>query len=288
LWRYANLSTAPTATPTPVPATPTPTPTVSAVALFVETFDNNTGLDRFDTGVWHRDPYLVEQNSWPGDHGPNCEPPEQKRIIHRNNPSESFYLCADHMMTSVGDTSGYSVAWFSPDQVFADVTEISFDVNLTDLGSRQWWKVGVVTDRLYGQTRSTCCGTRPAFVVSDVDAADTGTSLNTPDLFIATWGGGLSGGYPGGLKIGNSNTGASANPTPNDIRIRHPATLRDNGNGTVTFTVAGVSATRQGSFPEGPLRVVFYDHNYTPTKPDPASNNDSGLFTWHWDNIIIR
>ena len=42
--------------------------------------------------------------------------------------------------------------------------------------------------------------------------------------------------------------------------------MKDNGDGTVTFTGAGVSITEQGSFPDGPVRVVFYDHNYTPDK----------------------
>ena len=78
-------------------------------------------------------------------------------------------------------------------------------------------------------------------------------------------------------------TGVVANPTPNDKATRHPVSLVDNGNGTVTFTVAGVSTTQAGSFPQCPCRVVFYDHNYTPDKDGvPAGHS------WHWDNIIIR
>ena len=49
-------------------------------------------------------------------------------------------------MTSVGDTSGYSIAWFSPKQTFqaGATTQVSFDVNVTDLGNRQWWEVSLV------------------------------------------------------------------------------------------------------------------------------------------------
>ena len=47
-------------------------------------------------------------------------------------------------MTSVGDTSGYSTAWFSPKQTFTGATTVSWDVNVTDLGARQWWEVAIV------------------------------------------------------------------------------------------------------------------------------------------------
>ena len=254
-----------------------------AGATFVETFTGNTGLERFNFGVWHRDPYLVATQSWGGDHDLNCGNPTTQRTIHRDQPSESFYNCVDHMMDSVGDTSGYSVAWFSPNQTFSSVAEVDFDVNLTDLGARKWWKVGVVSEARYNSTYNSCCSVAPGFLASDVGAADLPNDLDSPDLFAATWGGGASAGYPGGMKVGNTQTNANANPTPNDKATRHPVSLVDNGNGTVTFTVAGESATVSGAFPKCPCRVVFYDHNYTPDKGGAPQGH-----TWHWDNIVVR
>ena len=252
---------------------------------FIETFTGNTGLQRFNHGVWHRDPYDVVTSQWTGDHDAACGSPATQRVIHRSAPDESFYNCVDHMMESVGDTSGYSVGWFSPKQTFGSVKEVDFDVNLTDLKARKWWKVGVVSEARYNSTyNGSCCYPAPGFLVSDVGAADLPMSLNTSDIFVATWGGGASAGYPGGrMKIGNNNVGASANPTPNDKATRHKVSLVDNGNGTVTFTVAGVAATASGSFPACPCRVVIYDNNYRPTK----DGMPQGL-TWHWDNIIVK
>jgi hypothetical protein len=58
--------------------------------------------------------------------------------------------------------------------------------------------------------------------------------------------------------------------------------LVDNGNGTVTFTVAGSSCTTAGAFPDGPAHVVFYDNNYNPDKDGPVIGH-----TWHWDSIVV-
>ena len=285
-WYPANSDFTPT-TPTRLLDTRTPAapaaPAVPTNSQFVETFDGNVGLDRFNYGVWHRDDNLVNTTQWTGDHDLSCGTPATQRTIHRDNPSESFYVCRDHVMTSVGDTSGYSIAWFSPKQTFGTVSSVSVDVNLTDLGPRQWIKVGVVSEARYNSTVSSCCGRAPGFLASDVGAADLPTDLATSDLLVATWSGGASAGYPGGMKIGDTETSGQANPTPNDKATRHQVSLVDNLNGTVTFTVAGVSRTVSGSFPDGPVRVVFYDHNYTPDK----DNNPIG-HTWHWDNVIVQ
>ena len=47
-------------------------------------------------------------------------------------------------MTSIGDTAGYSTGWFTPKQTFTTRRTVSWDVNLTDLGGRQWWEVAIV------------------------------------------------------------------------------------------------------------------------------------------------
>lgn len=278
----ASTTTTPATTTTAVPTT-----TVPGGAQFVETFDNDTGLGRFDKGVYHRNLDDLgwaggSGGSWTGDHDLACGTPDTQRTLSLDVDNDSmatriansFYVCKNHMMTSMGDVDNYSAVWFSPKQVFGSVDTVAFDVNLTDLGPRQWWKVGVVTEAAFNNG---------SFLVSDVDASNLPTNLASSKVLVATWSGQASAGYPGGkMAIGNSSELGASDPTPNDKATRHPVTLTDNHDGTITFTVAGVSVTHGGSFPACPCRVVFYDHNYTPDK----DNNPQG-HTWHWDNIVV-
>ena len=116
-------------------------PASAAPGDFVVSFDGNVGFDRFDYGLWHRDDHVGVSATWTGDHDTNCGSPDTQRPIQRDRWQGSFYLCRDHMMTSVGETSGYSLAWFTPKQTFTDQKVVSWDVNVTDLGGRLWWEV---------------------------------------------------------------------------------------------------------------------------------------------------
>ena len=292
-----------------------PSPTVVG-ARFVETFDGNRGLDRFRYGVYHRGvgyheagtpvPSGIDNNAsaagvWTGDHDLACGPPDTQRVLRSDfrqdtsgangwkpwidfHTEDLVYACRDHIMSSMGDIAAYSVLWFSPDMVFADVGAVSFDVNLTDLGDRKWWKVGVVSDALFNSSYTAgYAGLRvPGFLVSDVGSADLRGGLAGSDRLLATWSGGASAGYPGAMKIGETRVNCSFN-AGSDKMTRFPVSLVDNNNGTVTFTVAGSSCTTAGAFPGCPCRVVFYDHNYTPDKDGIPIGH-----TWHWDNIIVR
>jgi hypothetical protein len=279
-------------------------PVIPTAAQFVQTFDGNTGMQTLERGVFHRnvgyqeagqpqvtwgDGNAIHGANWTGDHDLACGSADTQRPLSSGptnfNVDQIFYNCRDHMMTSVGDTDGYSVTWFTPDQVFNSVRSVAVDVNLTDLGTRQWLKIGVVSDALYNSTYAGAfpVGRVPGFLVSDVGSSSLDSDLAGPDRMIATWSGGASAGYPGALMIGNTKTGASFN-AGTDKATRHPVTLTDNGNGTITFTAGPARATASGRFPACPCRVVFYDHDYTPTK------SESGYpigFTFHWDNIIV-
>ena len=129
--------------------------------VFVEDFSGGDVMSRFEVGLYHRDDHVVSQLEWPGDHpvtGPDdeCGSPFEKRVVHRGERSEGFndewiYRCVPfgdvakaHVMTSIGDTSGYSIGAFSPDQVFTGVGEVRWDVNQTDLGARQWTEVAII------------------------------------------------------------------------------------------------------------------------------------------------
>jgi hypothetical protein len=252
----------------------------------VATFDGNAGLDLFNYGIYHRDETLVATRQWSGDHDLNCGSPDTQRVIHRENPNESFYLCRDHLMTSIGDTAGYSLGWFAPKQTFSGATQVSWDVNVTDLGTRQWWEVAIV----------------PASYNSGVPSC--------PQCSMISWMSPTTGvpAYPAGsVVVGNGPFGGDflAHANGQDFspsgwqpvcgssgldpegcavkNIRRTFTITDNGNNTLTLTAFGRTYTYAGSFPAGGLKVVFKDHNYTPDKGGMPVGH-----TWHWDNIIIR
>ena len=178
-------------------------------------------------------------------------------------------------MTAMGEVDGFSIVTFAPKPTFDAVSRVCVDVNLTNLGARQWWKMGVVSAGLYDSTYRGV----PGYVLSDVTASDVPDIIGN-DRVIASWGG--AGAHVALLRIGH-DVGPQANPTPTDKATRHQACLVDNQNGTITFTVAGTSMTSPGSFPTGPKRVVFYDQNYTPDKDGPVLGH-----TWHWDNVLVE
>ena len=88
-------------TPPPPPPTTAPPTTNPPGTQFVATFDNNTGLDAFRTGIFHRDNTLVTQTSWPADHDTNCGPPNTQRTITRGSDGWN-YLCRNHLKKTSG------------------------------------------------------------------------------------------------------------------------------------------------------------------------------------------
>lgn len=244
---------------------------------FVEDFTGDTGLERFDTGVYHRDDVLVANETWTGDHDQACGPPDTQRTIHRDRPDESFYLCRDHLMTSVGDTSGYSIAWFSPKQVFQRGAHrsISWDANVTDLGGRQWWEVVLVPEGA------------PFLATVDWIAGTAGIDSYHPETIevgIGPFGrsgtifsGGESRAPLGWMHVPDADPEGAASKA-----IRRPFRMVDNLDGTITFTYLGETYTYPGRFPDR-FRVYFKDHNYTPDKDGVPAGH-----TWHWDTIVVR
>lgn len=213
-----------------------------------------------------------------------CGPVDTQRTIHRSVKAESFYVCRDHLMTSIGDTDGYSTGWFSPRQTFSDQTRVAWDVNLTDLGGRQWWEVAIVPAS-FDSGVAVC----PHCAVIDWLSPDPSGLPAYPPRSVVVGSG------PGGNEVKVSTNGVDRQVAQHyRIRdfdpdaaaskvIRRPFSVVDNRNGTVTVNFGGFATyTVPGSFPSDGFVVVFKDHNYTPTKDGPVAG-----FTWHWDNISI-
>ena len=266
-------------------SSPSPSPSVAPAGPgdFVETFDGNAGLDRFATDVFHRDDVLVARTSWSADHDLACGGPDTQRTVQRSRPDESFYVCRDHIMTSVGDTSGYSIAWFSPDadgdgrpDVFsaADTDLVSWDVNVTDLGARQWWEVVLVAEGTPFLTTIGWVAETAEIEPYHPDTIAVGKGPYGDDGNI----------FSGGVSqdpLGWSHMSAEDPEGAGSKAIRRPFSMRDNNDGTITFDFLGKQYTYGGSFPDR-FEVYFKDHNYTPDKDGVPIGH-----TWHWDSISI-
>lgn len=250
----------------------------------METFDGDGGLDRFDVGVFNRDGAATGTVS--ADHDLQCGAPDTQRTVFASDPRSSFYTCKDHLMTAIGDWSGYSVGWFTPKQTFRNATKVSWDVNVTNLGARQWWEVMIVP----ASYRSGVSGCPQCAVQSWLSPSP----ANLP-------------GYPNSaIVVGNGAFGNTVNIHHGTDRFsgwqhtcgtswdlfqsggaceskmtRVPFSITQ-ANGTITVDYGGMhTETFPGSFPDE-FVVVFKDHNYTPDKDGRVAGH-----TWHWDNIVI-
>jgi hypothetical protein len=288
---------------------------------FVEEFVDPNSMARFEIGLFHRDDELGGQDEWMGDHtitGPDdlCGPPTEKRIVARGERESGFndewvYRCIPggdldkaHVMTSIGHTSGYSIGAFSPAQEFTNVREVRWDVNQTDLGDRQWTEVAIIPASKFDMQKLPCTTDVPCDTTTHDELGSVGTQwagqrarrINTPEQP----GGYLEAGGDLGYRCDTCPYAPSSrfgeaygvgDPALTSLVIRRENFFRDNGDGTLTwgFQLEDGSFeefTAPGSFPTGPVRVVFKDHNYTPLK-SPATLLPETTFTWHWDNIQI-
>ncbi len=184
---------------------------------------------------------------------------------------DRVHNCNDHMMTSMGDVDGYSLVWFSPNQTFTNVRRVCWDVNLTNLGNRQWWEVAIVP-----------VGERELF--ADVGAAD--LPEQGPGTMVVKFN---SINASNKLALDDTDSGETYDAGP-DKATRYQHCLVDNGDDTVSVTqqrsTGTVTLTGSGSLPDGPVTVVFKDHRYTPDKSERSF--DRPAYTWHWDNIIVE
>jgi hypothetical protein len=286
-----STSVAPTTTQAPITtSTSTSTSSTTSPPLggdFVETFTTADALERFRTGVYHRGDDA--QGDWLADHadhgtGDCGNPVTTSRLAHSAIPAEALFVCTSvdgdptkgHLMTTMGDVTGYSIVWFTPDQTFTAATtdEIRFEASVTEL-NRKWWEILITpvgAPDLQCVTGFTPCGLpvdgyHPGSVVMALD------NVNIDNVERDVWG---AGNYCFG-PFEEDPEGC------HDKRIRRQFSIVDNNNGTITFTFDTFgSRTYPGSFP-AEFKVVFKDHNYTPDK-----DGFPGGYTWHWDNVEVR
>ena len=246
---------------------------------------------------------------FPADHDASCAGPDpsvtplpQHGVTTRqdgdsSHPDESFYICKNHMMSSMGDVEGYSVSAFWPRQEFVvhhgggggGAAVLEWDVNLNDDHHtvRSWWEI-LITPRSSlrvgaGPIDSPISETYPdeRIVLSfrrnvrqiRVGVADAEEwivdEMQFGEYDYAYW------------RALHPN-----DPATVDHRIRRTmrVTFDDNqltwGIATADDTMDEWSVPLPGGVPFAQGLVLFKTHAYTPTK-----DGNFDTYTFHWDNI---
>lgn len=254
----------------------------------------------FEYGLWHRDAFLLAEESWPVR---PCVVGGPELIATRDDWTSSFALCDTGtgnflLRTAVGDTSGYSLGWFTPRRTFtrSDQPTIAWEVNLTDLGGRQWWEVIVLP-----------AGDSSHFLPRQDERGD-GTDCKA--CVTIGWLTGVFGGTaygPDDIVVGNGPFGGSVNITTGGVERYdgwqglhgewglldqgqsngidlYRFEIVDNFDGTLKVDYGGLfTQVVPGSLPDS-YEVIFKDHNYTPDKDGDSHNGH----TWYWDRVRIR
>jgi hypothetical protein len=285
--------------PSPVAAA-APAASNPSSLVFSEDFRNPTAYkERFDSGwsgEWNAGSmWGGNRNDWHADHGMKCENPNTShRTIHLTSQQQAieaaFYHCTPegnedkaHVMTSV-NTEGFVTVWFSPKQIFRNVNKVCWDQNITDLGGGKWTIVNFLTAAEYAG-KTDIGFTSYDFPKGGGPSSPAGAASNGVKVFR-----GAMSSYSDG-KLTGSLTGVVVT----DKAARYQHCVADNGNGTLTLTMAqpnNRTATRivRGKIPDGDIRVQFGDDSYNPDKHlnhSGAPENSTGLYTWHWDNIQV-
>lgn len=275
---------------------------------FEETFDGDPSapsqslLPRtFDYVVTHRshpkehfsvfEPFLADHAESCAGPDPGVNPLPQHSVVTNHessgtNPDPSFYMCKNHMMSSMGDVAGYSVTAFWPRQAFNfnECAILEFDVNINREHPRSWWEV-MITPRSQLKV-----GSASSFAPIEERYPE--------DRFVFSFLGGQreievgTGALdPDGVLVKESERSIWAERFPNDPansdrRVRrkmhiafvdnqiHWSIAKEDG----TFDTEIVDLPQGFPFSEG--LVLFKTHAYTPEK-----DGNFDTYTFHWDNI---
>lgn len=267
-------------------------PTAPSTELLPETFDY-TATHR----THPRSPDGTEPDgsygSFPADHGADCSPPPNQHTVttgHRStsrDPDKSFFVCKNHMMSSMGHVEGYSVSAFWPRQEFdfSDGGTLEWEVNINDGHFRSWQEVMIVPrDGVH------LAPAQDFFPIDETYPAR--RLLFQIDPQTRRW-----------MHAGNVEPPAAplaeaeqdqwrfpfvhgGDPALDDRKVRRTNRVTIRGN-TVTWgletadgTFDNITMTVPGGLPFTRGVVLFKTHAYTPEKDDNLN-----VYTYHWDNI---
>lgn len=266
--------------------------------------------ENFDFVVTHRtepkEQFTKNYIPYPADHDERCAGPDPAVVPTRqhlvyttqesngSDPDDSFFVCKNHMMSSMGEVGPYSVSAFWPRQEFdfsANGT-LLFDVNVNEGHSqRHWWEIMIVPREQLkvgaGPVDSAIDETYPIdrivldfrnlvrrIKVGSGTVAPNGWLVNEREFGRYDWA------YWGDLHPDD--------PALTDRRIRRKMRIflrndriywhiKKNDGKWDTYSV-GIP----GGLPFKKGLVVFKTHAYTPYK-----QNNFDTYTFHWDNILF-
>jgi hypothetical protein len=255
----------------------------------------------FDYAVTHRShpgEHLLTWGPFPADHGDHCEPPDMQHDVytkHASNstePDQVFFICNNHMMTALGESSGgfsggYSVASFWPKQEF-DFSEggvLEFDVTINGNHPRSWFEVFIVpreqmrvaSAHEYFPIDETYPASRMVFdFFGNTRNIQIGKGAIDPQGIVAT-----------SREWSSWQDRYPSDPANTDKRIRRKMRIVFTTTGAVRWAIQKADGTFDrmaltvpGGLPFTKGLVIFKTHAYTPIK-DGNTNN----YTFHWDNI---
>ena len=318
----AVAPTLPVPTTTTIPAnTPLPTDTPAPTSVkpedtspakqwaYEETFDGDPASpsqdllpDDLDFSVTHRThpaEHFRVFDMYPADHGVDCAGPDPNtsplpqhvtntsHTSNSTNPDPGFFICKNHMMSSMGDVEAYSVTSFWPRQEFNfdQGGILEFDVNINDNHSRIWFEV-MITPRSELKV-----GAAPeSLPIDETYPADRIVLQyffdNIRKIHIGT--GAID---PEGILVEEVDWHDwrylyPNDPANDDRRIRRTMRITLEQNQIVWSiekedgSFDDFAVTVPGGLPFSQGLVVFKTHAYTPEK-----DGNVDAYTFHWDNI---
>jgi hypothetical protein len=186
-------------------------------------------------------------------------------------------------MTSTALT-GYGHIDFAPPQQFNDVEKVCWDQNMTEMGGRKWTQLTVVPESVFqangGRLDYVKLGLQNDVAVGGVRLAGSAWMLEMLRGSTITY-------------VGQTETYVNFGGfTTTDKARRFKQCATDMGNGTVKLELERQSSTEtriaNGSFPNGPARVIFQDVTYDNFKGNfEAGVTPMNTNTWHWDNVQV-
>lgn len=292
-----------------IPLVSNPLTIANATWAFEEYFDQDPAAPsqallprNFGYAVTHRTSPSNHFNQFPAyaaDHATNCTGPDPGtsplpqhtvRTSHLSNssaPDKSFFICKNHMMSSMGEVEGYSVTSFWPRQEFDFSRDgiLEFDVNISGNHPRTWFEVLIVP-------RSELkVGAAPYWLPIDEAYPKDRIVFQynyTQKRYIQVGSEQID---PKGITAEISDWQSWAqeypnDPALNDRRIRRTMRIFIRG-GQITWSIEKADGSFDDlvlNLPEGlPFTqglVVFKTHAYVPSKEGNTNN-----YTFHWDNI---
>jgi hypothetical protein len=243
----------------------------------------------------------LDVGSMHGDHNTACQAPTTLREVTLppagTDPGQAVWHCAPagpdtgHFMTGM-NSGGYREVNFAPinpdgsDRVFVDVNRVCWKQNETVMGAGgAWSQVAIIPIGAFVANGRDLDYGDPDLRPNNGPAAATHALPAT--AFLAVHAGGGNKLYVGADEISGPAWSLSRYYST-DKAARYSNCLEDLGNGHIRATMQRPTGndveTWNGSFPNGPVAVVWNHAVYDPPK---RTGYDPDTLSIHWDDLLV-